>query len=159
MGSMASQITSLTIVYSLAFVKGIHRGPVNFPHKWPVTRKMFPFDDVIMCMWYHRTHVISYLACDLLYVISLTLRDDRNDCPCFVGALLPENVNVSSNIFINDQGHYTWLRDMTCTLFLFTCKYMAPCHANVSSTDPWERLPFGQHITWHQDMLIPDIIA
>ena len=22
--------------------------PVNFPHKWPVTRKMFPFDDVIM---------------------------------------------------------------------------------------------------------------
>ena len=33
---------------SLAFVRGIHRGPVNSPHKWPVTRKMFPFDDVIM---------------------------------------------------------------------------------------------------------------
>ena len=28
--------------------RGIHRGPVNSPHKWPVTRKMFPFDDVIM---------------------------------------------------------------------------------------------------------------
>ena len=64
MASMASQITSLTIVYSavysdadqrkhqssalLAFVRGIHRGPVNSPHKWPVTQKMFPFDDVIM---------------------------------------------------------------------------------------------------------------
>ena len=64
MGTMASQITSITIVYStvyssadqrkhqssasLAFVWGIHRGPVNSPHKWPVTRKMFPFDDVIM---------------------------------------------------------------------------------------------------------------
>ena len=64
MGTVASQITSLTIVYttvysdadqgkhqssaSLAFVWGIHRGPVNSPHKWPVTRKMFPFDDVIM---------------------------------------------------------------------------------------------------------------
>ena len=64
MGAIASQITSLTIVYStvysgadqskhqssasLAFVWGIHRGPVNAPHKWPVTRKMFPFDDVIM---------------------------------------------------------------------------------------------------------------
>ena len=63
-GAMASQITSLTIVYStvhsgadqikhqssasLAFVRGIHRGPVNSPHKWPVTRKMCPFDDVIM---------------------------------------------------------------------------------------------------------------
>ena len=68
MGTIASQITSLTIVYSivysdadqikhqssasLAFVRGIHRGPVNSPHKWPVTRKMFPFDDVIMhCQW------------------------------------------------------------------------------------------------------------
>ena len=64
MGAIASQITSITIVYStvysdadqlkhqssasLAFVRGIHRGPVNSPHKWPVTRKMFPFDDVIM---------------------------------------------------------------------------------------------------------------
>ena len=64
MNTMASQITSRTIVYStvysgadqrkhqssasLAFVRVIHRGPVNSPHKRPVTRKMFPFDDVIM---------------------------------------------------------------------------------------------------------------
>ena len=33
---------------SLAFVWGIHRGPGNSPHTWPVTRKMFPLDDVIM---------------------------------------------------------------------------------------------------------------
>ena len=33
---------------SLAFVRGSHRGPLNSLHKWPVTRKMFPFDDVIM---------------------------------------------------------------------------------------------------------------
>ena len=31
----------------LTFVWGIHRWPVNSPHKWPVTRKMFPFDNVI----------------------------------------------------------------------------------------------------------------
>ena len=64
MGTIASQITSLTIVYSvyldadqrkhqssasLAFVQGIHRGPVNSPHKWLVARKMFPFHDVIIC--------------------------------------------------------------------------------------------------------------
>ena len=65
-GMMASQITSFTIVYSpvysgadqrkhqssasLAFVRGIHRWPLNSPHKWPVTRKIFPFDDVIMSL-------------------------------------------------------------------------------------------------------------
>ena len=62
--AISSQITSLAIVYSivysdgdqrkhqssasLAFVREIQRGPVNSPHKWPVTRKMFPCDDVIM---------------------------------------------------------------------------------------------------------------
>ena len=39
---------------SLAFVRGIHRWPVNSPHKWPVTRKMFPFYDVIM--WSRKGH-------------------------------------------------------------------------------------------------------
>ena len=64
MGTMASQTTSVTIVYwtvysgtdqrkhqssaSLAFVWGINRWPANTPHKRPVTWKMFPFDDVIM---------------------------------------------------------------------------------------------------------------
>ena len=64
MSGMAYRVTSLTIVYStvytgadeqkhqssasLAFVRGIHRWPVNSLHKGPVTRKMFPLDDVIM---------------------------------------------------------------------------------------------------------------
>ena len=33
---------------SLAFVNELYRWPVNSPHKRPVTRKMFPFNDVIM---------------------------------------------------------------------------------------------------------------
>ena len=64
MDAIPSQITSLTIVNStvysdadqrkhqssasLAFVRGIHRWPVNSPYTWPVMRKMFPFDDVTM---------------------------------------------------------------------------------------------------------------
>ena len=31
-----------------ALCVGYLPGPVNSPHKWPLTRKMFPFDDVIM---------------------------------------------------------------------------------------------------------------
>ena len=38
---------------SLAFVRVIHLGPVNSPHKWPLTRKMFPFDDVIIKVMPH----------------------------------------------------------------------------------------------------------
>ena len=64
MNAMVSQITGVLIVHSivcsdadrrkhqsstlLAFVRGIHRWLVNSPHKGPVTRIMFPFDDVIM---------------------------------------------------------------------------------------------------------------
>ena len=65
MGTMASQIISITIIVysnvysganqrkhqsfsSLAYVRVIHWWPVNSPHKGPVTREMFPFDDVIM---------------------------------------------------------------------------------------------------------------
>ena len=33
---------------SPAFLRGIHRWPVNSSHKGSVTRRMFPFDDVIM---------------------------------------------------------------------------------------------------------------
>ena len=81
MSAMASQITSLTSVYStvysgadqsniqssasLAFVIGIHRWPVNSPHKWPVTRKMIPFDDII----------IIWLRSDIYSLITNVLPD------------------------------------------------------------------------------------
>ena len=74
MRPMASQITGVSIVYSsvcwgadkrkhqssasLASARGIYRWPVNSPHKGPVTRKMFPLDDVIMlCRWLVVIHV------------------------------------------------------------------------------------------------------
>ena len=64
MSVMTSQITGVSIVCStvcsgadqrkyqspasLAVVRLIQRCPVVYPHKGPVTRKMFLFDDVIM---------------------------------------------------------------------------------------------------------------
>ena len=61
MGVMTSQITIITIVYSTIYsgadqrkhqssaslATPRHWWPVNSPHKWPVTRKMFPFNDII----------------------------------------------------------------------------------------------------------------
>ena len=65
MSAMASQITCISTVCSVAcsgahqrkhqssallayHVSGIHRWPGDSPHEGPVTRKMGPFDDVIM---------------------------------------------------------------------------------------------------------------
>ena len=66
MSMMASQITSVSVVYSTICwgadqrnhhklcVTGLCEGnsPVNSPHKGPVTRKMFPFNDVIMYVYF-----------------------------------------------------------------------------------------------------------
>ena len=85
MSVMVSQITSLTIVYStvysgsdqrkhqssatLAYVRGNQRWPLNSLHIGPVTRKMFPFDDVIMV--YHFQN--SWYTMSWLYVHALHL--------------------------------------------------------------------------------------
>ena len=78
MNTKASQITSVSIVYStvclgadqrkhqssasLTFMSEIHRWPVNSPHKWPVTRKMFPFDDVIMIGYEIKLEYLRYFS-------------------------------------------------------------------------------------------------
>ena len=81
MSAMASQITSLTIVYStvysgadqkklkssvsLSFVREIHRWQVNSPHKGQLTWKMFPFDDVIMWkgIWFVHSPISPFTEC------------------------------------------------------------------------------------------------
>ena len=84
MNAMASQNTSLMIVYSavylgtdhrkhhsstsLAFVRGIYRWPVNSPHKGPVTRKMFSFDDVIMILLEIQT--FETVVCEISAILS-----------------------------------------------------------------------------------------
>ena len=82
MSAMASQITCVSIVYftvssgadqrkhqgsaSLAFVRGFHRSPVISPHKGPVKRKMFPFDDAIICFlggpWHDAAMTVALIS-------------------------------------------------------------------------------------------------
>ena len=99
---LASQITSLSIVFtsiylggdqrkhqssaSMAFVCAIHRWPVNFPHKWPETRKIFPFDNVIIIF-----HVRKYQS---------LLRWDIK---------APWHKGTSK---INSKGHMFWCRSL-----------------------------------------------
>ena len=148
MTTIASQITSLTIVYStvysdadqskhqssasLAFVWGIHRGPVNSPHKWPVTRKMFPFDDVIMEAgangW--KISVSSRAICGTVY----------NFLSCFMlfssfNIPLPRNVkgwmlNVIAICFmfwqcVKSFSSLSWKWPVYCQLFQRLCNLSA----------------------------------
>ena len=106
--AMASQITSLTIVYStaylgtderkhqspasLAFVRGIHRtGDRWIPRtKWPVTRKMFPFDDVIM-----NIHIIS--GCGLIHrFVSQHNQQSSKWCACQLFKMTLDNTPTYS---------------------------------------------------------------
>ena len=83
MGTIASQITSFTIVYSIVYsdlfrcrskktsklrltglCAGNSPGPVNSLHKWPVTWKMFPFDVIIMKVpWLLESSVVPSMVC------------------------------------------------------------------------------------------------
>ena len=121
MSVMASQITSLTIVYSnvysgedqrkhqssvsLAIVRGIHRWLVNSPHKGPVTWKMFPFDDVIM-FWGKYSH----FQCTWTQMGYICI---SSQCPVWTIGTCLENMhiwggwsNVQDNTaFIKDYWH------------------------------------------------------
>ena len=133
MGKIASQITSLAIVYStvysdadqrkhqssasLAFVRGIHRGPVNSPHKWPVTRKMFPFDDVIMNIAkLHRPSRSRSSDHRKLYSNILTTIKHEEQNHVFivmvvaVDGMTPLGAKASANTFM------TQIRSCTCSL-------------------------------------------
>ena len=100
MSAMASEITRVLVVYSnifqadqrkhqspasLAFVREIHRWPVNSPHKWPVTRKILPFDEVVMFLsgYIQRLYAMSFMPLGFwsrlitrLHVFVRTLVDD-----------------------------------------------------------------------------------
>ena len=110
MSEMVPQITSVSIAWStissgadqrkhqsyasLAFVRGIHRWPANSPHKRPVTRKMFPLDDVIMDgqAWFsntfkcfvHRTGTCRIAHFDVCTVCVKRLSHWLNQCMLIV---------------------------------------------------------------------------
>ena len=122
MGAIASQIASRTFVYSnvysdadqskhqssasLAFVRGIHRGPGKSPHKWPVTRKIFPFDDVIM-----------RCSCDLTCIS----HGRYHDC---INLVHVEWAALSTERFSRMRWHSFFVHAFsTCNFLINTCQY------------------------------------
>ena len=152
MEAIASQITSLTIVYSivcsdadqrkhqssasLAFVWGIYREPVNSPHKWPVTRKMFPFDDVIMFCSYtysndpiyykflYKARLVWYYS-DIIYCQEWTCNELKfpSNLKCDVRCVSewdPASLNLFHIISLWHQFQYEFIRSTVNVAMGFT---------------------------------------
>ena len=128
----ASQITILAIVYStvhsgedqrkhqssasLAFVRGIHRWPVNSLHKWPATRKMFPFDDVIMI---HLTNIHNAVFCN---------RNVPNLCWLFLSLYLCTSVGSVDAL----QKYSNFIRKWSDQLFLHGHGFTIPLSSSLA---------------------------
>ena len=138
MRTMASQIARFAIVYStvhsgayqrkhqsfasLAFMRGIHRWPVNSPHKWPVTRKMFPFYDVTMAQR-DRAHDKIYkglLFYFFFHIIWPYLHSVQRlkACLCNKCPKQPSTILVDYHILRMHNMHLTsWGRDKMLAIF------------------------------------------
>ena len=108
MTTMGSQITSRTVVYSNVYSDADQRkhqnsaslafvwdspGPVNSPYKGPITRKMFPFDDVIMIWIKLGVHLDDFYLCKLI-----------SRWPSFrIGRWMPNNFVIDA---AGENGHY-----------------------------------------------------
>ena len=141
MGAMTSQITVVLILHStvcsdtdqrkhqssasLAFVRGIHRWPVNSPHKGPVTRKIFPFDDVIMRPdTYEQKSSLAVLLGNVswnawIYIFT-------GVCDEFIYIFMCQSMYLSINLCFPLLS--TILRENDLKILNFTwCKFFAKC--------------------------------
>ena len=148
---MASLITSLTIVFRLfrnrsknaskLRVTGLCVGnsPVTgeFPQKWPVTREMCPFDDVIM--WWQGIGCLSWGSdmCPIV-VTALSYAMPRHNGPCYNGTLLYLMLRSCHTKTVLECSRYRaqiWASVLTFVLFTSKtgCKRKADlCHRTTS---------------------------
>ena len=141
----SSQITSLTIIYSivysrayqrkhqssasLASVWGIHRSPVNSPHKGPVKQKMFHLmTSPCACL-------VDSVWCPSLTSIILGVLLLRNIMTMFFHfGKVDWNAEIRWNKWCSDTFEKTWLSDNYCDIEVIH-------HVNISipreRTDVW----------------------
>ena len=133
---------------SLAFVREIPRWPVNSPHKWPVTWKMFPFDDVIMTRfdlqhwylfrviwrkwsylkkWFQRgdeDKSVNYASCALMLHVALSASDLTMHCDI----MLQSYYNMNRLILIHYKAEFgKWHSQSSKTLH---CRKSLHCFAD-----------------------------
>ena len=154
MGATASQITSLTIVYSnvyssadqqkhqssasLVIVRGIHRWPVNSPHKWSVTRKMFPFDDVIIARscacTFHLSIVVSKIYDIIMFHSYLPQRHGSASLRCLSNCICEIPPGLASKIHYISANIKYFSRMWVVVFLWFTTDRFYPYHGSLLLT-------------------------
>ena len=141
-GMISSQITSLTIVFStvyldtdqrkhqsspsLAFVRAIHRRPVNSLHKWPVMRKMFPFDDVIMIikmlviLWISHSYLTDVTTAELWLLLLSYINVIERICRYFYKIKNCPNREINKQSFCSPHASIGSENNTNATLFFRT---------------------------------------
>ena len=92
----------------LAFLRGIHRWPVNSSHKGPVTRKMFPLDDVIMGKYTPETR-----ACNRIVKLCTTFK------ALLCSRIFDKHIIISLEyLFPNQTSLHPFMKIHVCHLLL-----------------------------------------
>ena len=159
MSAMASQITNLTIVYSIIYsgagqkktwklrVTGFCAGnsPVTgeFPAKRPITRQMSPFDDVIM----YSTEINGVSASCAMVIPFIFNGMIHIACHCFVIQHYEQHF-VSHNLHAASLGAAPPLEHFNMAHHLLAIEFRLVKHAHIrlgtrSSTTYATRLPQG----------------
>ena len=134
MSAMASQITGVSSVCStvcsgadqrkyqscasLDIMRGIHQSPVDSPHKRLVTRKMFPFDDVIMKQ---QQKLLGWTFIET----RISSKDNKNDISRKVTRIWQ---NIFLSIYHKDIEKPRWLINVNMKMnieWLWYCVFMS----------------------------------
>ena len=172
---MASEITSLTIVYStvnsgadqrkhqsslvLAFVWGIHRWPANSPHKWPVTRKMFQFDDVIMKVTHFSRFIITSMEAGrnmFIYMCSIVYGREGFEFVIITKTASYMRLHISMTGLCAKCGNHERQRHLTMAwmnIYAHSTLWVVithPCHRYMLWTDcgTCHRVPQSMPLPW-----------
>ena len=95
---------------------GISPGPVNSPHKGPVTRKMFPFDDVIMVVRCVPRHEFRVTHCILQLFLIFRLSQNLTWCTLHPHILGVAAANMQYWCYVYKNSALISLTDVKCTV-------------------------------------------
>ena len=111
---------------SVGFERGIHWGPMNSLHKWPVMRKMFPFDDFIMKVWVQTSVLMTHTITkqDLESVIQSTRK------VMVIRTIFKQMLhNICIHIQLNPMEYYTMLIAQNYHTYSMILTIISKCYA------------------------------